>query len=55
MAVSNTIVKLKGITSKHEDCNLVFKNHGKADGKYPPRKENYSKDKPIGPLALIFV
>ncbi len=32
--------KLKVVTSKHEDFNLVFTNHGKEDGIYPPRKEN---------------
>ncbi len=29
--------KLKVVTSKHEDCNLVFTNHGKEDGIYPLR------------------
>jgi hypothetical protein len=23
------------VTSKHEDCNLIFTNHGKEDGIYP--------------------
>jgi hypothetical protein len=32
--------KLKVVTSKHEDFNLVLTNHGKEDGIYPPRKEN---------------
>jgi hypothetical protein len=32
--------KLKVVTSKHEDFNLVFTNHGKEYGLYPPRKEN---------------
>jgi hypothetical protein len=32
--------KLKVVTSKHEDFNLVFTNHGNEDGIYPPRKEN---------------
>jgi hypothetical protein len=27
--------KLKVFTSKHEDCNLMFTNHGKEDGIYP--------------------
>jgi hypothetical protein len=40
MAVSNAMVQTKLVTSKHEDFSLVFKNHGKEDGIYPPRKEN---------------
>ncbi len=32
--------KLKVVTNKHEDFNLVFTNHGKEDGIYPLRKEN---------------
>ncbi len=32
--------KLKVVTSKHEDFNLVFTNHGKEDGIYPLRTEN---------------
>ncbi len=35
MAVSNTIVQTKVVTSKHEDFNLMFTNHGKEDGIYP--------------------
>jgi hypothetical protein len=35
--------KLKVVTSKHEDFNLVFTNHGKEDGIYPPRKEHILK------------
>jgi hypothetical protein len=31
--------KLEVVTSKHEDFNLVFTNHGKEDGIYPLRKE----------------
>ncbi len=27
--------KLKSVTSKHEDCNLMFTNHGKEDGIHP--------------------
>ncbi len=27
-------------TSKHEDCNLVFTNHGKEGGIQPPRTKN---------------
>jgi hypothetical protein len=27
-------------TNKHEDVNLVFTNHGKEDGIYPPRTKN---------------
>jgi hypothetical protein len=29
--------KLKVVTNKHEDCNLVFTNHGKENGIYPLR------------------
>jgi hypothetical protein len=32
--------KLKVVTSKHEDCNLVFTNYGKEDGMYPLRRKN---------------
>jgi hypothetical protein len=32
--------KLKVLTSKHEDCNIVFTNHGKEDGMYPLRTKN---------------
>jgi hypothetical protein len=31
--------KLKVVTSKHEDCNLVITNHGKEDGIYPLREK----------------
>jgi hypothetical protein len=31
---------LKVVTNKHEDFNLVFTNHGKEDGIYPPRTKN---------------
>jgi hypothetical protein len=39
MAVSNIMVQTV-VTSKHEDCNLVFTNHGKEDGIYPLRTKN---------------
>jgi hypothetical protein len=32
--------KLKVVTNKHEDFNLVFTNHRKEDGIYPLRIEN---------------
>ncbi len=35
--------KLKVDTSKHEDCNLMFTNHGKVDGIYPLRMNNTLK------------
>ncbi len=35
MAVQNTMVQTIVVTSKHEDCNLMFTNHGKEDGIYP--------------------
>jgi hypothetical protein len=36
MAVSNTMVQTNVDINKHEDFNLVFTNHGKEDGIYPP-------------------
>ncbi len=35
MAVQNTMVQTIVVASKHEDCNLMFTNHGKEDGIYP--------------------
>jgi hypothetical protein len=35
MAVQNTMVQTIAVTSKHEDCNLMFTNHRKEDGIYP--------------------
>jgi hypothetical protein len=32
--------KLKVVTNKHEDFNLVFTNHRKEDGIYPLRTKN---------------
>jgi hypothetical protein len=32
--------KLKVVTNKHEDFNLLFTNHGKEDGIYPLRIED---------------
>jgi hypothetical protein len=40
MAVSNTMVQTNVNTSKHEDFDLVFTNHGKEDRIYPPRTKN---------------
>jgi hypothetical protein len=42
MAVSNIMVQTV-VTSKHEDCNLVFTNHGKKDEIYPLRTNNTLK------------
>ncbi len=37
--------KLDGVVNnKHEDFNLVFTNHGKEDGIYPPRTKIPSKE-----------
>jgi hypothetical protein len=36
--------KLKVVTNKHEDFNLVFTNHGKEDGIYPPRTKKPSEE-----------
>jgi hypothetical protein len=44
MAVSNIMVQT-AVTSKHEDCNLVFTNHGKEDGIYPLKKDSNAQDK----------
>ncbi len=33
------------VTSKHEDCNLVFTNHGKEDGIYPLKRVSKAQDK----------
>ena len=37
--------KLKVITSKHEDFNLMFTNHGKEDGIYPLKKDSKAQNK----------
>ncbi len=44
MAVSNIMVQTV-VTSKHEDCNLVFTNHGKEDGTYPLKRDSKAQDK----------
>jgi hypothetical protein len=41
MAVSNTMVQTNVDTNKHEDFNLMFTNHGKEDGIYPPVMKKY--------------
>ncbi len=33
------------VTSKHEDFNLVFTNHGTEDGIYPLKKDSKAQDK----------
>jgi hypothetical protein len=33
------------VTSKHEDFNLVFTNHGKEDGIYPLKRDSKAQDK----------
>jgi hypothetical protein len=43
MAVLNTMMQTNVDTNKHEGFNLVFTNHGKEDGIYPPRKKIPSK------------
>jgi hypothetical protein len=37
--VSNIMVQTV-VTSKHEDCNLVFTNHRKEDGIYPLKRDS---------------
>ncbi len=43
-AVSNIMVQT-AVTSKHEDCNLVFTNHGKEDGIYTLKRDSKAQDK----------
>ncbi len=43
-AVSNIMVQTV-VTSKHEDCNLVFTNHGKEDGIYPLKRDSKAQNK----------
>ena len=33
------------VTSKHEDCNLVFTNHGTEDGIHPLKRDSKAQDK----------
>ncbi len=40
-ADSNIMVQTV-VTSKHEDCNLVFTNHGKEDGIHPQKRDSKS-------------
>jgi hypothetical protein len=44
MAVSNIMVQTV-VTSKHEDCNLVFTNHGNEDGIHPLKRDSKVQDK----------
>ncbi len=44
MAVSNIMVQTV-VTSKHEDCNLMFTNHGKEGGIYPLKRDSKAQDK----------
>ncbi len=37
--------KLKVVTSKHEDCNLMFTNHQKEDGIYPLKRDSKPQNK----------
>jgi hypothetical protein len=37
--------KLKVVTSKHEDCNLMFTNHGKEDGIYLLKRDSKAQNK----------
>jgi hypothetical protein len=37
--------KLKVFTSKHEDFNLMFTNHGKEDGIYPLKRDSKAQNK----------
>ncbi len=37
--------KLKVVTSKHEDFNLMFTNHRKGDGIYPLKRDSKSQNK----------
>ena len=44
--------KLKVVTSKHEDCNLVFTNHGKEDGIYPLKRDSKPQHKDQRSIVL---
>jgi hypothetical protein len=44
MAVQNTMVQTIVVTSKHEDCNLMFTNHGKEDG-IPSKQDSKAQNK----------
>jgi hypothetical protein len=37
--------KLKVVTSKHEDFNLMFTNHRKEDGIYPLKRDSKAQNK----------
>jgi hypothetical protein len=37
--------KLKVVTSKHEDFDLMFTNHGKEDGIYPLKRDSNAQNK----------
>jgi hypothetical protein len=37
--------KLKVVTIKHEDFNLMFTNHGKEDGIYPLKRDSKAQNK----------
>jgi hypothetical protein len=37
--------KLKEVTSKHEDFNLMFTNRGKEDGIYPLKRDSKAQNK----------
>ncbi len=43
-AISNIMVQTV-VTSKHEDSNLVFTNHGKEDGIYPLKRNSKAQNK----------
>ncbi len=44
MAVSNIMVQTV-VTSKHEDFNRMFTNHGTEDGIYPLIRDSKAQDK----------
>ncbi len=37
--------KLKAVTSKHEDFNVMFTNHGKEDGIYHLKRDSKAQNK----------
>ncbi len=37
--------KLKVVTSKHEDCNLIFTNHVQEDRIYPLKRDSKAQNK----------
>ncbi len=41
------------VTSKHEDCNLVFTNHGKEDGIYPLKRDSKAQEQDKDQRSIV--